>query len=125
MPPKPSNPAWKTGEQLEFLLSNWEGFKHAQNAKKLDHFWQRVFEAWYKRWPITPPPSSHSHEPIENQRLMAQRENNTVRQILYYALIDLIIELNILPANQKLVQQSLSWDGAWKDGTCRTQTRHQ
>ncbi|KAF9777388.1 hypothetical protein BJ322DRAFT_1025784 [Thelephora terrestris] len=77
MPPK-STSGWKTGDQLEFLLSHWEDFKQAQDTKKLDPFWQRVFAGWYERWPIPPsPPSSHAHESPENIRLMAQKAEKT------------------------------------------------
>ena len=84
MPPKTSDPGWKTGEQLEFLLSCWKSFKIAQNAKRLDQFWQRVFDEWYSRWPIPSPRASHAGEPPENLRLMAQKEKNAVRGPLYF-----------------------------------------
>lgn len=75
----PSNAGWKTGEQLEYLLANWDDFKHAQNMKKLDPFWQRVFDGWHRLWLIPLPRSSHGGEPPENLRLMAQKATNVVR----------------------------------------------
>ena len=67
--------AWKTGEQLEFLLSKWEAFKRAQYEKKLDRFWQRIFDLWYTRWPL--PLSSTLPQP-EAARLMARGKKNAV-----------------------------------------------
>ena len=78
--PKPSDPNWKTGEQLEFLLENWPRFKQAQDAKKLDQFWDRIFAEWHTRWPTTVAPGSfRSREPLENVRLMLQKERRKVR----------------------------------------------
>ena len=77
---KPSDPNWKTGEQLEFLLENWPRFKQAQDVKKLDQFWERIFAEWHTRWPtVVAPGSSHANEPIKNVRLMLQKEKRTVR----------------------------------------------
>ena len=84
MPPKPANPNWKTGEQLEFLMSRWDSFKRAQNAKTLDHFWPKVFEDWYTRWPV---PSSatliQEYGTMEEGRLALQSEKNGVRDNSY------------------------------------------
>ena len=81
---KPSDPNWKTGEQLEFLLENWPRFKRAQDAKKLDQFWERIFADWLTRWPTTVARgSSHANEPIENVRLMLQKEKKGVRVRFY------------------------------------------
>jgi hypothetical protein len=77
---KPSDPNWKTGEQLEYLLENWPRFKQAQDGGKLDRFWQRIFAEWHTRWPTTVTPgSSYANEPPENVRLMLQSEKKKVR----------------------------------------------
>ena len=47
---------WKSGEQLEYLLTEEANFKRAQDAKALDPFWSRVFEEWHHRW-VLPDPS--------------------------------------------------------------------
>ena len=83
MPPKPACAGWKTGEQLEFLLYQWPVFKRAQDNKSLDRFWPRVFEDWFKRWPVRSTPTLiKEHGSPEAARLMAQKEKNTVRDDL-------------------------------------------
>ena len=80
MPPKNSRTGWKTGEQLEFLISRWRTFKRAQDTKGLDKFWLKVFEDWYIHWPIPHSPSLvRSHGSIEEGRLVLQKEKNAVR----------------------------------------------
>ena len=77
--PKPPNSSWKTGEQLEFLLSYWPAFKRAQGSKAFDRFWQKLFEEWYTRWPIVPTLASRQeHGSPEVARLMLQKEKSTV-----------------------------------------------
>ncbi|KAF9642316.1 hypothetical protein BDM02DRAFT_3193503 [Thelephora ganbajun] len=75
---KPPRTAWKTGEQLEWLLSRWEDFITHQTEGMLDRFWPRVYHAWYLKWPITPTPQSvnqwGSHE---NAVLTLRSESNT------------------------------------------------
>ena len=84
MPPKTSRGDWKTWEQLQFLLSYWEKYKHAQDAKALDHFWPKVYEDWYLRWPVPSHPSLvQQYGSIEEGRLMLQKDKNTVRDSLY------------------------------------------
>ena len=79
-PPKPPPIAWKTGEQLEFLLAHEDAFKRAQEEKTLDRFWQRVFEEWYHQWELPSSPSLIlEYGSIEEGRLMLQKEKNTVR----------------------------------------------
>lgn len=80
MPPKTSRPGWKTGEQLEFLISRWRTFKRAQDIKGLDKFWPKVFEDWYIHWPIPHSQSLvRSHGSVEEGRLVLQKEKNVVR----------------------------------------------
>lgn len=77
--PKPPRAAWKTGEQLEFLLSHWSGFVHHQNEKSLDRFWPKVYYAWYLKWPITPSSESiMQHGNPANATLVLRTDNNTV-----------------------------------------------
>ena len=79
-PSKPSRVAWKTGEQLEYLLSHWGNFVTHQNEKGLDRFWPRVYDGWYKKWPITPSPELvKEHGSRENAILTLRSENNGVR----------------------------------------------
>ena len=54
-PPELSGTGWKSGEQLEFLLSHETEYKRLQTEKRLDHFWPRVLEEWYHRWKLPPP----------------------------------------------------------------------
>ena len=91
MAPKPDRSGWKTGDQLEFLLSHWGSFKRAQDAKGLNRFWAKIFEDWYDRWPVPSSPSLvREYGSIEATRLMLQKEKNTVRDDFYpFALITL------------------------------------
>ena len=77
-PPPPT--AWKTGEQLEFLLSREGAFKRAQEAETLERFWQKTFEDWYHQWEIPASPSLIvRYGSISEGRLALQREKNIVR----------------------------------------------
>ena len=85
MPPKPSRIEWKSGEQLEFLLSQESSFRRCQDMKTLNHFWPRVFENWYDRWPIVSTPAlSKKYGTPEAARIMVQKETNAVRLIFSY-----------------------------------------
>ena len=78
-PARPTRTGWKTGEQLEFLLSHWASFKRSQNNKTLDQFWPRVFDQWHRNWQITPSRAScREYGNPENARLMLQQSKNTV-----------------------------------------------
>lgn len=82
MPPKAtvSGSGWKTGEQLEYLLSCWENFKRAQTNKKLDRFWGQTYEEWYKRWPVPSPASwVQDYGSVEAGRFMYRKEKDGVR----------------------------------------------
>jgi len=85
MPPKVVRTGWKTGEQLEFLISRWPEFKRAQDKKALsDQFWPKVFEDWHNRWPVSASPSSvKEHGSTELARLMLQSDNNGVCNTFY------------------------------------------
>ena len=84
MPPKPARSDWKTGEQLEFLLSRWEAFKHAQDAGALRRFWPKVSEDWFTRWPIPPSPSlALEYGSIEEGRIMLQNDKKGVRMVFF------------------------------------------
>ena len=83
--PKLPQTAWKTGEQLKYLLSYWDQFLTYQNSGMLDHFWPHVYAGWYKRWQIVPSPKSISqHGSYENAVLTLQSENNHVRITWFY-----------------------------------------
>jgi hypothetical protein len=85
MPPKTPRADWKSGEQLEFLLSQEGSFRRCQDQKTLDHFWPRVFEEWYNRWPIFASSAlSRRHGTPEAARVMLQKEKNAVR--VYFCL---------------------------------------
>ena len=72
--------AWKTGEQLEYLLSQWPGFVSHQNSESLDRFWPRVYDTWYSKWPIMPTPEFvGKHGSLEGATLVFRSENNKVR----------------------------------------------
>ena len=77
------------GEQLEYLLTCWDAFKRAQDAKRLDQFWPKVFEDWYARWPVPSSPSLALRYPsIEEGRVLLQQEkNNVCGSFTYYFLI--------------------------------------
>jgi len=78
-PAKTPRSGWKTGEQLEFLLSYWKGFKSAQTAKALDRFWPRVYYEWHRIWETIPSADScKAHGNPENARLMMQKKINKV-----------------------------------------------
>ena len=50
----PSAGAWKTGEQLEYMLSVWSVYLTHQDEGTLSKFWPRVFDHWQKTWKIVP-----------------------------------------------------------------------
>ena len=79
MPPKVDREDWKSGEQLEFLLFHESSFKLCQDAKKLDRFWLRTFEEWYRRWPLPPPSPALSEKDRSDALLAAQKDKNLVR----------------------------------------------
>lgn len=86
-PSKSSRVAWKQGDQLEYMLSHWESFVTNQNEKKLDRFWPRVYDGWYKKWPITPSLESiGKYGSRENAILALRSENNNVSITSFYAL---------------------------------------
>lgn len=123
MSPKPADPGWKTGEQLEFLLRRWEDFKRTQNAKTLDKFWPRVFEDWYTNWPISSSPSlALTHGTVEEGRLKLQKAKNTVRPN-FYPLHLHRAQPDACLANQDVVQQQVSRHGRGEGITWRSETR--
>lgn len=90
MPPK-SRSGWKTGEQLEFLISNWLAFKRAQDNKALNQFWDRIFDQWHTRWPSVPSAAlSKTHGSPEAARLMLQKDKNSVCDILFSSMFALL-----------------------------------
>lgn len=83
--PKPSKAAWKTGEQLEYMLSLWSDFIAYQNSKRLARFWPRVYDGWYKRWKFTPPPgSTETLGALGTAESAFKKKNNKVRIIISY-----------------------------------------
>ena len=84
--PKPPKAALKTGEQLEYLLSQWTDFVANQTAGSLDRFWPRVYDPWYQRWPISPTPQAVTqHGSLEKAKSVLRLENNQVRITDFYA----------------------------------------
>ena len=78
--PKPSRTAWKTGEQLEYMLSHWADFVTHQTQGSLDRFWPHVYDGWYTQWPIKPTPESISKAGNRECAILTLRsENNNVR----------------------------------------------
>ena len=84
--PKSSRIAWKTGEQLEYLLDQWPGFITHQTSGTLDRFWPRVYDMWYKKWPVaSPTPMAVDHAgSLAAAILTARTENNQVRITDFY-----------------------------------------
>ena len=84
--PKLPRTAWKTREQLEYLLSCWDRFLTYQNEGTLDRFWPHVYAGWNKAWPIVPSPESiNEYGSYENAVLTLRSENNNVRITWFYA----------------------------------------
>ena len=78
--PKPPKAAWKTPEQLNYLTSHMTDFVTHQTAGSLDRFWPRVFDGWYKQWPISPTPEAIKDcGSSAGAILKARSENNQVR----------------------------------------------
>ncbi|KAF9779415.1 hypothetical protein BJ322DRAFT_1113226 [Thelephora terrestris] len=78
MPPKATRFDWKSGVQLEFLLTQEARFRRCQDEKTLDRFWPKVFEEWYHQWPIVPSIAmTRKHGSPEAARMMMQQEKNT------------------------------------------------
>ena len=102
MAPKSSDKDWKSGEQLEFLLSQESSFKRCQDGKTLGQFWPRVFDVWYSRWPI-PTPTTFTREEgsAEGARLMSQKDKNLVR--------DSFCSLSLYHSNLTPAQQIKTW----------------
>jgi hypothetical protein len=72
--------AWKTGEQLEYLLSQWSTFLAHQNEGKLERFWPHVYQYWNKKWAITPTAESLEQHGSDSAAILALRgERSTVR----------------------------------------------
>ena len=111
MPPKVDREEWKSGEQLEFLLFHESGFKLCQDAKKLDRFWLRTFEEWYRRWPLPSPSSTLPEKDRSAALLAAQKEKNTVRDSLHLP--------PLYHTNPILVQQIKSWFNNRGRGTAK------
>ena len=100
----PSRVGWKSGEQLEFLLSQESSHKRHQDLNTLDHFWPRVFEGWYDRWPIVATPAmTRRHKTQEDARVMMQKARNKVRYILLSSASLALCLPHPYAANQKLV----------------------
>ena len=79
-PDKPSKAAWKTGEQLEYMLSQWSLFIDHQNAGTLSRFWPRIYDHWYKTWPIIPTAQSiEMWGSSKEAKVKLLTENNKVR----------------------------------------------
>ena len=78
--PKLARLPWKTGIQLEYLLTQWQSFLDHQSRGALEHFWPRVFETWYEKWPITPTPTEVSNAGSASAAMLVLRsEKNQVR----------------------------------------------
>ena len=79
-PPKLPPAAWKTGVQLEFMLSKFSLYLTHQNEGKLDRFWPPIFDYWQKTWPIDPPATAvKKHGGRENAIVVIRRETQVVR----------------------------------------------
>ena len=102
MAPKTSDTDWKSGEQLEFLLSRESSFKSCQDNKTLGQFWLRVFDVWYTCW-LIPTPTTFTQEQgsPEAARLMLQKDKNLVR--------DRFRSLPLYHPNLTPVQQIKTW----------------
>ena len=71
--------AWKTGEQLEFMLSKWSLYLTHQNEGTLDRFWPPVFDHWQRTWVVEPPAKAvKKHGGRENAILVIRSETQVV-----------------------------------------------
>jgi hypothetical protein len=75
----------KSKEQVDYLVTHYQDFLTHQTAVTLDRFWLRVYEGWYKRWPITPTPGATKGSAGD-----ARTENNQVRIITFLCLVLLL-----------------------------------
>lgn len=70
----------KTPEQVSYLDSHLSGYFAHQNARTLDRFWPRVYDGWYKQWPITASPKEiRNHGSSANAILVIRNIRNKVR----------------------------------------------
>ena len=78
--PKPSRAAWKNGNQLEYLFSQFESYLCHQDKGKLARFWPPIYDTWYKKWP-SPEPTPQAigtHGSVANATLVFRSRNNRV-----------------------------------------------
>ena len=84
----------KSEEQLAFLNSWMPEFLVHQTAVTLNRFWPQVFDPWYKRWPIVPPPEAiQKHGSSPNAILVLRTENNQVRIEVCFYLVSALIHI--------------------------------
>lgn len=87
---------WKSGEQLEFLLSHEAGHKRHQDQQTLDRFWPRVFEQWYDRWPLVATPALiKKHKTRDAARMMMQNGRNKVHCFFFACLATIVLTPSI------------------------------
>jgi hypothetical protein len=78
--PKASRAGWKTGEQLEWMLTHWSKYLNHQNEKSLERFWPHIYHGWHTKWPITPSSEAVAlYGSREEAILVLRMEINTVR----------------------------------------------
>ena len=93
-PPKPSKAAWKTGEQLEYLYSQWPNYLAHRGAKASDRFWPRIFDQWHRTWKTQPTPDVvELHGSVENAILALRAKTNKVRALCLAFLYPLLTPL--------------------------------
>ena len=78
--PKPPKTSWKTQEQEDWMATLMPDFLTHQSNGSLERFWPRVYEAWYKQWPIVPTPEEiENYESPEGAILVLRVAKNKVR----------------------------------------------
>ena len=93
-PSKPSKTPWKTGEQLEYLYSQWPSFLANQSAKTWSQFWPRVYDHWHRTWRTQATPEGvELHGSAENAILAFRAKTNKVRILRLVPLFPLLTPL--------------------------------
>ncbi|KAF9790754.1 hypothetical protein BJ322DRAFT_1104403 [Thelephora terrestris] len=115
----------KFKEQVEYLVTHYQDFLTHQTAVTLDRFWLRVYEGWYKRWPITPAPGATKglagDARTENNQKLCSWFHNRARPTSKASKSDLQLDQN---EKWKLAPAQAYCTYAWNSGLGKMVSAH-